>query len=334
MADRHLFVWQRSLALAVVAAALGGIAGCSMPVARSASETITSSVTLPVRKQIPDSKTSDVKPLIALRHEAYKKAIFRLAETERIRLHNIPLPIQFQGKTIRDVKLNSEDTAIAQPISAKSLTPDGSTKAIAQSQVAKPIALTFDDGPWANSTSQVLNILKKNKVKATFFVVGRQVQNYPQLTKQIVTDGHAIANHSWSHQYHQFNQSTAAREIDGTTELVYKTTGVKISLFRPPGGMLNNGLATYAHQKKYAVVMWSADSLDWRYRSVSTLVNNILREAKPGGIILLHDGGGDRHHTVQALPIVISQLKKRGYNFVTVPELLEKADKQVVASKP
>jgi chitin deacetylase len=287
-----------------------------------------------MRQQNPDSKTSDVKALVALRDEAYKKAIFRLAEAERIRLQNIPLPVQFQGKTIRDVKPNSEDTAIAQPISAKSLAPDAATKAIAQSQEPKPIALTFDDGPWANSTSQVLNILKKNKIKATFFVVGRQVQTYPQLTKQIIADGHAIANHSWSHQYHQFNQSGAVREIDGTTELIYKTTGVKTALFRPPGGVMNNGLVSYAHQKKYGVIMWSADSLDWRYRNTTGVVDRVLREAKPGGIVLMHDGGGNRHATVQALPIVISQLKKRGYYFVTVPELLERADKQVVASKP
>ena len=334
MADRHLFVWQRSLLLAVVAAALGGISGCSMPVARSANERITSSVTLPMRQQNPDSKTSNVKTLVALRDEAYKKAIFRLADAERIRLHNIPLPVEFQGKTILNVKLNSEDRAIAQPISAKPLAPEAPTKAIAQSQEPKPIALTFDDGPWANSTSQVLNILKKNKVKATFFVVGRQVQNYPQLTKQIVADGHAIANHSWSHQYHQFNQSGVVREIDGTTELIYKTTGVKTALFRPPGGVMNNGLVSYAHEKKYGVIMWSADSLDWRYRNTTGVVDRVLREARPGGIVLMHDGGGNRHATVQALPIVISQLKKRGYYFVTVPELLEKADKQVVASKP
>jgi chitin deacetylase len=287
-----------------------------------------------MRQQNPDSKTSDVKALVALRDEAYKKAIFRLAEAERINLLNIPLPVQFQGKTIRDVKLNSEDRAIAQPISAKSLAPDAGTKAIAQSQEPKPIALTFDDGPWQKSTLQILDVLKKNKVKATFFVVGRQVERYPQLVKQIVNEGHALGNHSWSHQYHHFNQSGVLREIDGTTELVYKTTGVKTNLFRPPGGVMNNGLASYAHEKKYGIIMWSADSLDWRYRNTAGLVDRVLREARPGGIVLMHDGGGNRHATVEALPIVISQLKKRGYYFVTVPELLDTADKQVVASKP
>jgi chitin deacetylase len=227
------------------------------------------------------------------------------------------VPVQFQGKTIRDVQLNSQDKAIAQVIPQKA------------------IALTFDDGPWPNSTSQVLDVLKKSNVKATFFMVGMQVEKYPQLVKQVVANGHAIGNHTWSHQYDQYNESAAAREIDRTAELVYKTTGVKTSLFRPPAGILNNGLVTYAHEKKYAVVMWSVDSKDWRSRRTTrqAFIDNVLKEAKPGGIVLLHDGGGDRSNTVQALPQLISQLKKHGYKFVTVPELLEIADKKLKETK-
>jgi len=315
--DRDPSVWQQSLSIAVVAAAIGFIAGCGLPVVRSVKQSIFIPITLPVRQQQREPNTSKEKALIAQQDEAYKKVIARLAEQERVKRLNLPVPVQFQGKTIRDVKLNTQDKAIAQ------VTPE------------KAIALTFDDGPWPNSTSQVLDVLKKSNVKATFFMVGIQVQKYPQLLKQVVANGHAIGNHTWSHQYDHYNESAAAREIDRTAEIVYKTTGVKTSLFRPPAGILNNGLVTYAHEKKYAVVMWSVDSKDWRSRRTTrqAFIDNVLKEAKPGGIVLLHDGGGDRSNTVQALPQLIAQLKKHGYKFVTVPELLEIADKKLKESK-
>lgn len=190
----------------------------------------------------------------------------------------------------------------------------------------KVIALTFDDGPWPNSTAKVLDILKKNRIKSTFFVVGQNVKNYPDLTKQIVADGHIIANHTWHHWYHQMNAQAAAYEVANTGDIIYQTTGVRTSLFRPPGGIMNNGVAAYAKNNKYAVIMWSADSMDYSRPAVPRLMNNIFREAKPGGIVLMHDGGGDRSNTVKALPEIISRFRKQGYEFVTVPELLEMQD--------
>ncbi|NTW20216.1 MAG: polysaccharide deacetylase family protein [Nostocales cyanobacterium W4_Combined_metabat2_030] len=190
----------------------------------------------------------------------------------------------------------------------------------------KVIALTFDDGPWPNSTAKVLDILKKNRIKSTFFVVGQNVKNYPDLTKQIVADGHIIANHTWHHWYHQMNAQAAAYEVANTGDIIYQTTGVRTSLFRPPGGIMNNGVAAYAKNNKYAVIMWSADSMDYSRPAVPRLMNNIFREAKPGGIVLMHDGGGDRSNTVKALPEIINRFRKQGYEFVTVPELLEMQD--------
>ncbi|MFM6815494.1 MAG: polysaccharide deacetylase family protein, partial [Dolichospermum sp.] len=166
----------------------------------------------------------------------------------------------------------------------------------------KVIALTFDDGPWPNSTAKVLDILQKNRIKGTFFVVGQNVKNYPDLTKRIVADGHTIANHTWHHWYHHMNAQTAAYEVANTTDIIYKTTGVKTSLFRPPGGNMTNGVVAYAKSNKYAVIMWSSDSMDYSRPAVPRLINNIFREAKPGGIVLMHDGGGDRSQTVKALP--------------------------------
>ncbi|HBB34038.1 MAG TPA: polysaccharide deacetylase [Cyanobacteria bacterium UBA8803] len=211
------------------------------------------------------------------------------------------IPAQFESQIIKEVKL-------AQP--------------------EKVIALTFDDGPWPQNTVQILDILKRHNVKATFFWVGECLKAYPQLAKQVVAEGHAIGNHTWHHLYRKFSKTEAAKEIEDTAELIYKTTGVRTSLFRPPGGVMDNGVTDYAKQKKYAIVMWSDDPMDYRAVSVQQLVKHILAQARSGGIVLLHDGGGNRQITIQALPQLIAKLKEQGYNFVTVPELLELKDRE------
>ena len=189
----------------------------------------------------------------------------------------------------------------------------------------KVIALTFDDGPSPKNTAQILEILKKNNIKATFFMVGQMVKYFPQVAKQVAADGHVIGNHTWHHWYFQMDGATASSEIDRTADIIYKTTGEKTTLFRPPGGFLNNGLAQYAKNEKYAVMMWSEQSGDAERRSpqVPMLVKNVLKQAKPGAIVLLHDGGGNRSKSVKALPEMIAGLKAQGYRFVTIPQLLE-----------
>ncbi|MBD2043836.1 polysaccharide deacetylase family protein [Microcoleus sp. FACHB-672] len=199
-------------------------------------------------------------------------------------------------------------------------------KIVQQAELAgqeKVIALTFDDGPWIDTTEKVLNILKQYQVKATFFWIGKHLKLYPHIAKKVVVQGHAIGNHTWNHPY-SLNPSEATKEIEDTATLIYQVTDVKTSLFRPPGGVLNNGLAAYAQQQKYTVMMWSADSRDWNTgTSTSTMIDNVLRNTRSGGIVLLHDGGGNRWQTVEALPVIIAEFKNRGYKFVTVPELLQ-----------
>jgi chitin deacetylase len=245
-----------------------------------------------------------VKPPILVQPSVPKKSARSAPE-----VNTYFVPKEFQGKTIAQTTLGLQE---------------------------KVIALTFDDGPWPRTTEQVLDILKKNDVKATFFWIGNNVKSFPNIAKLVVEGGHAIGNHTWHHWYRRMNPSAAAREIQETAEIIYKTTGVRTSLFRPPGGILNNGPANYAKKHNYAVMMWSADSRDWFYRlaSVQVLVNTVLREAHPGGIVLMHDGGGNRSKTVKALPAIIAELKKRGYKFVTVPELLDLKDKQLKLAMP
>jgi peptidoglycan-N-acetylglucosamine deacetylase len=221
-----------------------------------------------------------------------------IAETERSKLYNVAVPPQFVGKTIKEVRLQPDQ---------------------------KYIALTFDDGPWPNITNNILYTLKAHGVKATFFVVGQHAQAYPQELKQIVEEGHVLANHTWSHRYHRFPTAQAASELKKTADLIYKQTGVRTALFRPPGGNLTNGLVAYANANQYSSIMWSRDAGETTRISASGILANILAGAKPGGIILMHDGGGDRTKTASVLPQAIKELKKRGYQFVTVPELFELA---------
>ncbi|MEH2177268.1 polysaccharide deacetylase family protein [Nostoc sp.] len=210
------------------------------------------------------------------------------------------VPLRFQGAIVDAAKLTPEQ---------------------------KVIALTFDDGPWPESTGQVLDILKKNQIKGTFFLIGQNVKNYPGLVKREIAEGHVIGNHTWHHWYQFLNPQAAAYEIDHTADLIYQVTGIKTNLFRPPGGIMHNGVASYARNSKYAIILWSSDSVDYSRPAVPKLINNVFRRAKPGGIVLMHDGGGNRSKTVQALPEIIANFRKQGYRFVTIPELLEMQDK-------
>jgi peptidoglycan-N-acetylglucosamine deacetylase len=241
--------------------------------------------------QQPKSDVNNLKLAIGERVEFSSKAMEQLQESR----FQSTVPSQFQGTTLRQAKLDSRH---------------------------KAIALTFDDGPWPTTTTQILDILKKNNIKATFFWVGRYLQVYPELGKKVAAAGHAIGNHTWNHQYIKYNEDGAAREIDRTTALIEEVTGIKTAIFRPPGGILNNGLVAYAQKKNYAVVMWSADSLDWR-TTTQSLMENVMKQANSGGIVLMHDGGGNRSRTVEALPDIIAKFRKEGYTFVTVPELLK-----------
>ena len=154
---------------------------------------------------------------------------------------------------------------------------------VAPSNKEKVIALTIDDGPWPKTTAKMLDILKQNHVKATFFWVGTALQENPEIGKRVVAEGHAIGNHTWHHWYRKMDQATAKSEIEKTNELIYQTTGVKTSFFRPPGGYLNNGLAAYAKSQKNSVVMWSVTSADTDpHAKYQVFIKNVLRDAKQG----------------------------------------------------
>lgn len=185
----------------------------------------------------------------------------------------------------------------------------------------KVIALTFDDGPWPE-TPKVLTILRQFNVKATFFILGQNLLLYPDIIKQVVQEGHGVGNHTWTHSYPKMEPQKAKAEIENTSAKLELMTGLKTRLFRPPGGILDNGVADYARSKNYAVIMWSIDTKDFQKPTATVLANRVLNQARPGDIVLMHDGGGNRSETIASLKIIIPELQKRGYRFVTVSELL------------
>jgi len=195
----------------------------------------------------------------------------------------------------------------------------------------KVIALTFDDGPNEPYTSEILDILKKYNIKATFFEVGKNIEKYPKTTERIFKEGHVIGNHTYSHSIKKplFHPSLED-EISKTQEIVYKITGKSPILFRPP--WLFREPFMKKSLKKYNLIMITGsfasdfEVLQPKY-NYKRIANDAIKKAKPGAILIFHDGynaeGGYREDTVKALPIVIEKLKKEGYNFVTVPQLLK-----------
>jgi len=193
------------------------------------------------------------------------------------------------------------------------------------------IALTFDDGPNEPYTSDVLSILKQYRIKATFFVIGQNARRYPETCQRIVAAGNVIGNHSYHHRKSLCLRrgKTVARDIELAHQAIYECTGLEPKLFRPPHGFRTPWLMRTVRNLGYLVVTWDNMTSDWKAeKSGDEIVRAILQRAKPGGVIVLHDGRDtrlnyDRSHMLQALPFVIETLMERGFDFVTIPELLE-----------
>lgn len=186
----------------------------------------------------------------------------------------------------------------------------------------KVVALTFDDGPLSITTPEILGVLKEKNVKATFFVVGERAKRFPELVQQEVTDGHEVGNHTYDHpKLTDLNGNQVGNELAKTEEEVAKVAP-KLTLFRPPGGKYNNTILKIARERGYIIVLWSIDTYDWRSPPVGEIVNSVVKDVKPGSIILCHDGKYPSP-TPEAIEFIIDDLRARGYEFVTVSELLQ-----------
>lgn len=189
-------------------------------------------------------------------------------------------------------------------------------------QVSGPyIAMTFDDGPSAKLTPQLLDMLKARGIKATFFVVGTNAAEYPQIIKRMVDEGHEIGNHSWSHPaLNKLSATSLRKQLEDTNAAIVKAGAPRPSLIRPPYGATNARLAKL-FDEEYGMksIIWSVDPLDWKYRNSKKVYDLIVQKTQPGAIILSHDIHAS---TVAAMPEVFDTLLAKGYQFVTVSELI------------
>lgn len=192
--------------------------------------------------------------------------------------------------------------------------------------VDKQIALTFDDGPHPTLTPEIMGILAENGVTATFFLVGENASWFPEIVRQEAAAGYELGNHTWSHaNLREESYEAVCREIDGGERAVWENFEYRTRLLRPPGGCLNDTVIRAAKERDYTLVCWSVDTRDWAHTPTEKIVQNVLRSVEGGDILLFHDYISGNSPTPAALRILIPELKKRGFEFVTVSELIEGA---------
>ena len=193
------------------------------------------------------------------------------------------------------------------------------------SQENKYIALTFDDGPHIRYTLEILDILKENNATATFFVIGENAKEHPELIEKIVDSGCEIGNHTWSHAFlDALCEKDIRKEMSLADEIITELTGKAPTLFRAPGGRINDTVLKVADEFGYTSVLWSKDTRDWSCPSVSYVISAATDKSQNGDIILFHDYNAKNSPTPEALRIVLPKLINEGYTPVTVTELLGK----------
>jgi peptidoglycan/xylan/chitin deacetylase (PgdA/CDA1 family) len=183
------------------------------------------------------------------------------------------------------------------------------------------IAMTFDDGPVPANTPRLLDMLKERGIKATFFTVGKNVQAYPNIVRRIISEGHEIANHTWTHPWLSKMSDAAVRsELQRSHEALTAITGIAPRMYRPPYGAIT------ARQKQwimsefgYPTILWSVDPEDWRTRNAAMTHSRIVAQTKPGAIILVHDIHAS---SIDAMPSTLDDLLAKGFRFVTVSQLI------------
>lgn len=189
----------------------------------------------------------------------------------------------------------------------------------------KYIALTFDDGPHYKYTEKILDILKKYDIRATFFTVGTNVERFPELVDRELSEGHEVANHTYSHKHMaELNENEFISEVTGWEDSISLHNEYTDKLFRPPEGILTDSEYTAVTDLGYDIILWSVDTRDWAHTPVDKIVENVMSNVNNGSIILFHDFvSGKNSPTPEALEIVIPKLKSEGYSFVTVSELIK-----------
>jgi polysaccharide deacetylase family sporulation protein PdaB len=195
----------------------------------------------------------------------------------------------------------------------------------------KKIALTIDAAWSTDKTEFILNLLRENEIKATFFLCGVWVKAYPDYVKQIAEEGHVIGNHSLTHPHmSQLGKAEIQKELREMDDIIESLTGKRCTLFRAPYGEYNNTVIEAVREIGYEPIQWNRDTVDWQEsRSASDILNAVLPRLESGDIILCHNNG---FQIEQYLPVLIQTAKEKGFTFVTIPELLLEGATQIDAN--
>jgi peptidoglycan/xylan/chitin deacetylase (PgdA/CDA1 family) len=186
------------------------------------------------------------------------------------------------------------------------------------------IAMTFDDGPSATLTPKLLDLLAAHHIKATFFVIGENVAEHPEIVARAAQEGHEIGNHSWSHpNFGKMSDDGVRSQLRRTDDAIRSATGNRPTLMRPPYGSITSREKRWIHDEfGYRIILWDVDPLDWRRPGPAVVRNRILKETQPGSIVLSHD---IHPGTIEAMPSTLDALEAKGFKFVTVSELIRMA---------
>src|SRR5882672_4441401 len=189
------------------------------------------------------------------------------------------------------------------------------------------IAMTFDDGPSATLTPKLLDLLAARHIKATFFVIGENVAEHPEIVERAAREGHEIGNHSWSHpNFGKMSQESVRSQLRRTDDAIKNATGKRPTLMRPPYGSITDREKHWIHDEfGYQIILWDVDPYDWRRPGPAVVRNRILKETQPGSIVLSHD---IHPGTIEAMPSTFDALEAKGFKFVTVSELIHMATPQ------
>lgn len=194
----------------------------------------------------------------------------------------------------------------------------------------KLVAVTFDDGPYPPFTQNLLAVLEEKQVKTTFFIVGNNASKYPEVVRQIAEQGHEVALHADEHKdFLKLNSSELAGNISSGKKVLEELTGKPVKYMRPPHGFRDWAVMEAATDAGLKLVNWIVIPRDWTNPGAQVIADRVCKDVFPGAIVLLHDGDApsqtaSREQTVEATAIIIDELRKQGYNFVTVSQLLER----------
>lgn len=243
------------------------------------------------------------------------------AEVEKeLPQHEPPVVVKTQPTKVKPTHRTEPQTKVPEPVAP--FMPQVPGNRIAQVNVPGPyVAVTFDDGPHANYTPKVLDILKRHGAKATFFVLGQNAVAHKNILARAVAEGHEIGSHTWDHpSLTKLSHEAIISQMDRTAAVIREATGCAPAVMRPPYGATNKGIIDMlAARYGTPSILWSVDTQDWKHPGVDVVISRVVDRAKNGSIILLHDIHAS---TLEAVEGVVTGLQARGFKLVTVSELI------------